>query len=427
MIRKYGSVDQQLRALTILDGLMENAGPRFQRAFADEPLLERLRVCATDSLSDSEVKKKCQILFRQWAVAYQSTPGMDRIVALQKQLPKRKKPVTQAQSRVIQETEREANEDPFGDEDDDTTRGGANSTAGMGSPTTSSFPSGSVPPVNLNSIPKQSSKSKTNKPPKNKKRKAFNLEKEKPEITRIIAESSIASINLMNALKLLNRENIRVSEHPETVSRFETCKANRRQVLRYIQHIETGDLLGGLIQANDQLVEALMSFEVLDKSVHDDSDSDGVASDAEEAPAKPARPVPNQQKDTQEAFSKLSLGKAPAPLARPHPTMQLNGKDGVRHDDDEDDEEEDEEEEEEEEGDNPFGDSHAVHTPKAERPGMTWYETSSPNLFYLTLSQVRSVILGSQALIQLLCTGRPRHDLYDGWMMRLREPGAYFC
>ena len=359
---------------------MENAGPRFQRAFADEPLLERLRVCATDSLSDAEVKKKCQILFRQWAVAYQSTPGMERIVALHKQLPKRKKPVTQAQSRVIQETEREANEDPFGDEDDEITRGGTNSLGGTGSPTTSSFSSGSVPPANLNSIPKKPSKSKPDKSSKKHKRKAFNLEKEKPEITRTIAESSIASINLMNALKLLNRENIRVSEHAETVSRFEKCKANRRQVLRYIQHIETGDLLGGLIRANDQLVEALMSFEVLDKSVHDDSDSDGVASDAEEAPAKPARPEPF----THEAFSKLSLGKAPAPLARPHPTMQLNGKGGVRHDDDEDDEEEDEEEEE---GDNPFGDSHAVHTPKADRPGMTWYETSpTPTLLDLTPS-----------------------------------------
>ena len=363
---------------------MENAGPRFQRTFADEPLLERLRVCATDSLSDKDVKEKCQILFKQWAAAYKSTAGMERIAALHKQLPKRKKPVTQAQSRVLQETEREANEDPFGDEDDDVTRDEANPRGGMGSPTRSSFPSGSVPQASLNSVPKQSSKSKTDISSKKHKRKAFNLEKEKPEITRTIAESSIASINLMNALRLLNRENIRVSEHPETVSRFEKCKANRRQVLRYIQHIETGDLLGGLIQANDNLVEALMSFEILDKSVDDDSDSEGVA-DTEEAPAKPARPVPNQQKekDTHEAFSKLSLGRAPAPLARPHPTMRLNGKGAVRRDDDEDDDDEEEEEDdEEEEGDNPFGDSHAVHTPKAERPGMTWYEPlSHPNLF----------------------------------------------
>ena len=33
---KYGNVHRQLRALTILDGLIQNAGPRFQRAFADE-------------------------------------------------------------------------------------------------------------------------------------------------------------------------------------------------------------------------------------------------------------------------------------------------------------------------------------------------------------------------------------------------------
>lgn len=49
---KYGNVHRQLRALTILDGLIQNAGPRFQRAFADEPLLERLRVCGTSDLSE---------------------------------------------------------------------------------------------------------------------------------------------------------------------------------------------------------------------------------------------------------------------------------------------------------------------------------------------------------------------------------------
>src|SRR5207342_542145 len=40
---KYGDTHRQLRALTLLDGLIQNAGPHFQRAFADEPLLERLR------------------------------------------------------------------------------------------------------------------------------------------------------------------------------------------------------------------------------------------------------------------------------------------------------------------------------------------------------------------------------------------------
>lgn len=81
---KYGNAHRQLRALTILDGLIQNAGPRFQRTFADEPLLERLRVCGTSDLSDPDVKKKCSELFRSWAAEYKSTPGLDRVARLYK-------------------------------------------------------------------------------------------------------------------------------------------------------------------------------------------------------------------------------------------------------------------------------------------------------------------------------------------------------
>ena len=180
-------MDQQLRALTVLDGLIENAGPRFQRAFADEPLLERLRVSATDSLTDTEVKNKCQILFRQWAVTYQNTPGMERIVALQKQLPKRKKPATQAQSKVIQETEREANEDPFGNEDEGTASnmdGTSHSRSGLSA---GSFGSASSSGSGLYTTPHSSKKSKRDKQSKKHGSRTFDLEKEKPQILEVIA------------------------------------------------------------------------------------------------------------------------------------------------------------------------------------------------------------------------------------------------
>lgn len=355
--RKYGSVDQQLRALTVLDGLIENAGPQFQRAFADEPLLERLRVCATDTLSDAEVRNKCQILFRQWAAAYRSTPGMERIAALQKQLPKRKKPVSQAQSKVLQETEREANEDPFGNEDNDTVSPTASSAASL----TPAVSNSSLGP-NPYSVLKPSKKSKPDKSFKKHKLKTFNLEKEKPQLLQTIASSSVASTNLMNSLKLINREHIRVSEHAETVGRFETCKALRRQILRYIQFVESEQWLGSLINANDGLVEALMAFEILDKSVDDDSDSDGNEwDDGEGAPAKPARPEAAKGKSVQDALSGLNIAKSPP---KNHPTMLLNGQGGIKHAEDEDSDGDDE--------DDPFADSNAVHTPKAERPGMTW-------------------------------------------------------
>lgn len=80
---KYGNVHRQVRALVILDGLIQNAGPSFQRGFADEPLLERLRVCGNSSLSDPVVKKKCTELFREWS-QYATTPGLERIARLYK-------------------------------------------------------------------------------------------------------------------------------------------------------------------------------------------------------------------------------------------------------------------------------------------------------------------------------------------------------
>ncbi|KAL8690704.1 MAG: hypothetical protein Q9224_004343, partial [Gallowayella concinna] len=282
---KYGSVHKQLRALTILDGLIENAGPRFQRAFADEPLLERLRVAASDSVSDPEVKKKCSVLFRQWAASYSNTPGMERIAALHRQLPQRKKPARQSSSRVLKESEPGEHEDPFGH---------SVSVSGGGSPmqnlrTPSSSSTSPTNPLSASTststgpsltpyahpFTKPSKPHKKSKPPK-----PFNLEKEKPQLLQTIASSSVASTNLMNSLKLINRESKRVSEDADTVKRFETCKLLRRQVLRYIQYVESEQWLGSLIHANEGLVEALMAYEVLDKDLRDDSDS--VAEEEEE-------------------------------------------------------------------------------------------------------------------------------------------------
>ena len=272
-------------------------------------------------------------------------------MALQKQLPKRKKPVTQAQSKVLQETEREANEDPFGSAEDQ-------SMSGESSLTPRSNAAASITPT-----PKyQPKKLKLDKHGKKSRSRTFNLEKEKPQLLQAIASSSVASTNLMNALKLLNREKLRVSEHAETVNRFETCKALRRQILRYIQHVESEQWLGSLINANDSLVEALMAYEILDKSVDDDSDSEEQDWSDDEQPAKPSKPESDNEKGTQEAFSGLNLGKSPT---QQHPTMLLNGQGGIRHAEDTDSEEE-------EDGDDPFADSNAVHTPKTERPGMTW-------------------------------------------------------
>lgn len=361
--RKYGNVHRQLRALTILDFLIQNAGERFLRSFADEPLLERLRIAATDSLSDAEVKAKCKQLFAQWAAAYKNTPGMERVAALYKQLPKRKQPARQAQAKVLRET---------GNPDEPPMGHSVSISAGDG-------------PATVLSGPKQTSSSHTRKTSllssskkkdkRNSRGRPFNLEKEKPEILQTIASASVASTNLLNALKLVDRESQRVSEDPEVMSRFELCKQLRRQILRYIQHIESEEFLGGLIHANEELVTSLMAFEVLDKSVDYDSDSD--EDGALEGYSSPTRSSysPTRDRDLSEGFAGLVFDKAPPRPPRPtslsfntSSSSAFRNSTGRQSNSDTDSEADDTEDE-----DNPFGDKNAIRTPAVEKSEPTWY------------------------------------------------------
>lgn len=356
--RKYGNLHRQLRALTILDFLIQNAGDRFLREFADEPLLERLRIAATDPISDPLVKEKCKQLFGQWAVTYKNTPGMEKVTALYRQLPRRKQPATVAKAKILRET-------------------GASDEPPMGHSV--SISAGNGPPTLL-TTPKQTSV--LNKSKKKDKKKStptirgrgFNLEKEKPEILKTLAAASVASTNLLNALKLVNRETQRVSEDAEVINRFDTCKDLRRQILRYIQHVESEEFLGSLIHANEELVTALMAFEVLDKSLDYDSDSD---QDVLEGNWSPGRRF--EDEEVNEGFAGLSVNppKPPRPPrpARPMslslPSSSLQPKQRTYHSETESEPESDDDDE-----NNPFGDRNAIHTPPIEKSEPTWYVSS---------------------------------------------------
>lgn len=356
--------------MTILDALIQNAGPHFQRSFADEPLLERLRIAATDSLSDEEVKKKCTVLFRQWAASYKNAPGMARVVNLHKQVPQRKKPVVPANSKVLRETEVPDVESGTFSHGVSVSSGGApvkNLRSPLSSPTSPSF----------SSDVSGSAKGKADKKLEKSKKvrtKPFNIEAEKPAILQSIAGASLASTNLLNALKLINRERQRVSENKEAVKCFETCKVFRRQILGYLQRIESGDLLGALIQANDALVEALIEYEKRDKDLDDDSDSD----EEWDADKSTARARSASSTSIGKMTAGLSLhGAAKSPPPRPpKPNFALkkppvNDKGKAKEIVKESEGEENEDEEEEDEND-PFADRNALDTPSVEKSGMTW-------------------------------------------------------
>lgn len=340
--RKYGNVHRQLRSLVILDFLIQNAGDSFLRTFADEPLLERLRVAATDPVSDPAVKEKCKQMFPQWAASYKGTPGMERVAALYKQLPKRKKPMRQQQSKVLKETDNPEGTSAIRHSVSVAAGDGPSTILGSSSKTSDNTPS---------KRPFSSKKSK-----EKRRGKPFNLEKEKPELLQTIASASVASTNLMNALKLVNREDQRVSESPEVIDKFELCKNLRRQLLRYIQHVETDEFLGGLIHANDELVNALIAFEVLDKSVDYDSDSEDDFNFNEYGHNSGA----DGGMSTHFAGLKIEPSKSrPSEISSSRNDLESESEQSEDYDDDDD-------------ADNPFGDRNAIRTPAVEKAAPTW-------------------------------------------------------
>ncbi|KAI1816529.1 hypothetical protein GGS20DRAFT_537308 [Poronia punctata] len=386
---KYGNVHRQVRALVLLDGLIQNAGPRFQRTFIDEPLLERLRVCGTSDLSDPDVRKKCSELFRSWAAEYKNTPGLERVAMLYKELPRRKQVVTQAKSKVIRETE-----DPFRDSEDEESNQPSPPMPTSQASSSRPAPSSAKQPQmgqayghgrsssGSTSFFSSSTKDKKKKDKGKKRSKPFRLEAEKESMKAAIAESSIAATNLQNALQSINRETERISENAIAVERFESCKKLRRKILRYIHYVEDEQWLGGLLHANDELVLALMTFEQLDRSIDADSDSeDELAEQAHlyrmatekhkqsmspaEA-ASPSSPIPDMANLSVNPNIPYRPAAPPRPstqskpLAPPRPASSLSS-DGAS---DQDFAEEDE--------NDPFADRNAVETPMVEREQPRW-------------------------------------------------------
>ncbi|KAK3659786.1 hypothetical protein LTR56_001150 [Elasticomyces elasticus] len=363
---KYGGPHQQIRALVILDGLIQNAGARFQRAFADEPLLERLRLMAREEAVDPEVRKKCQVLFVQWANAYKATAGLEGIANLYKELPKSQRPAA-ARSKVLRDTEvhDSGDESPYeSHRPAPAPPSGNRSRASSSAQVLTAAPSR---PVTLTPTSSSfGSKLVKGKSKFSSSKGGFNLAREKDNMTNCIARASIASTNLLNGLQLVNRETQSVSDNQEVRNRFDTCKTLRRQILLYIQHVESDEWIGSLVNANDELVKALTAYEIMDRSIDDDSDSDVNVAAAQSAHRR------NVSDDAQHQLEGLHIGGGPSPPSKPArpappPTIAMPPKPtfpAAQQDAGEDE-------------DDPFGDGHAAATPARERAGMTWREHGS--------------------------------------------------
>ena len=137
--------------------------------------------------------------------------------------------MTQDRSKVLRETE----ENPFKDDEDEESPSPAHSRHTSIQGQSSRTP---VSPISFSDSFSSSSRKvrKEEKKKAKKKSKGFNLEAEKETMKDCIAESSVASTNLLNALRLVNREREQISENQAAVHHFESCKLLRRKILRYV-------------------------------------------------------------------------------------------------------------------------------------------------------------------------------------------------
>jgi hypothetical protein len=321
---------------------------------------------ARDDGVDPQVRKKCKVLFVQWANAYKGKPGMERIANLYKEFPKTQRPDA-ARQKVLRDSEpldpdAQPDASPFAESSSKPSPSKLKPAPPAPKPVTpASPPSRPVALTNTSSLT-----SKLFRDKKSGSSKTFNLSKEKDNMTTAIAQATIASTNLLNGLQLVNREQEKLSENAEVMRRFDACKNLRRKILYYIQHVESDQWIGSLVNANDELVKALTAFEIMDRSISDDSDSDWQDDGA------PTSPRDAHTANINQGMAKLDVheeAKPPPqpqrPVSIPMPPVPTFHKTPVEDDDDQDDAEDD---------DNPFGDSNAVPTPMGERSGMTWKE-----------------------------------------------------
>ena len=164
------------------------------------------------------------------------------------------------------------------------------------SPPSSSAPSRPPRPTQQQSPPRQMHKKHRSKDTTKEKTnyKPINFDKERPAILQNIAAATQSSTNLTNALKHLNRETQHPEDDPQIQQLYRQCRTLRKNILIYIQRTESEDWVGTLINANDELIQALAQYEKAIKPIEQDSDSDAWSvSDSEDQ----GRHAPKQQRE----------------------------------------------------------------------------------------------------------------------------------
>ncbi|KAF8338027.1 uncharacterized protein EI90DRAFT_3144360 [Cantharellus anzutake] len=265
---KYGDVHRQLRALTILKALVENCGTKFQTSFANDRLTERIKSMASDPMTDEQVKKKLMSVLASWYRQFKDDPKMSLVAGLYHSCGggSGKKP------RLVFDQAARSPYSPGSHSNFELQQKKAKEAAKL------------QEERRLKGLrEKEEAKRKAKEEKKkqatsqNTKRKPFNFEQEKPQIVSSISTASQASNNLVNALKLVNREQESIERNARVQEYLAQAKAAGKVIVRYIQLVENEEYIGTLIDSNERVIAALEFYDHMLKGADQDSDDSDLA------------------------------------------------------------------------------------------------------------------------------------------------------
>ncbi|BGP23840.1 hypothetical protein JCM10295v2_002741 [Rhodotorula toruloides] len=302
---KYSNIHGQLRALTILKTIVENGGSRFQTTFANDRLVERIKVMAGDPHTDPKVKKKLMQVLGSWYIQFKDDPKMQLVAGLYKSCGGGKTQPTRSaatdayeaqQARYEREAalraerkeaERRAREEEKARIAKLKEQEKAKKAAAMRTATASGGA--------------------------NKRRVKFNFEQEKPKIMAAVGQGTQSAQALVNALQHVNREKESVQENLRVQDCLEKAKADRKALIRYIQLIDNdseGDYIGTLIATNEQIINAVQMYDRMSKPVELDSDDEAIEEAkrlaVQQGLTVPPSATPKDHDDTQSIRSRMS-------------------------------------------------------------------------------------------------------------------------
>ncbi|GAA5971779.1 hypothetical protein JCM11641_001510 [Rhodosporidiobolus odoratus] len=305
---KYSDTHGQLRSLTILKALVENCGPRFQTTFANERLVDRIKLMAGDPHTDSRIKKKLMSVLGSWFLQFKDDPRMQLVAGLykscgggkQKGMQAARNAATEAYEAQQARYDRESAQRTERKEAERRAREAEKERAAQ---------------MKLDKQ-RRKEQEKAKAAGARTKRPPFNFEAEKPKMMASVGQGTQSAQALIMALQRVNREKESVTTNVRVQECLEKAKQDRKALIRYVQlltHSEKdteGEYIGTLLATNEQIINAVQLYDRMSKPVELDSDDEAIEEAkrmaVEQGLTVPPSATPHDNDDTQSIRSRLS-------------------------------------------------------------------------------------------------------------------------